>query len=58
MLADAHITGRFEAVVEATEEAIVNALLAAQTTEGRGGTVAHGLHGERLAAELRREPGT
>jgi D-aminopeptidase len=53
MLADAHITGLFEAVVEATEEAIVNALLTAETTEGRDGIVAHGLDGERLAAELR-----
>jgi D-aminopeptidase len=53
MLADVHITGLFEAVVEATEEAIVNALLAAETTEGRDGIVAHRLDGERLAAQLR-----
>jgi D-aminopeptidase len=52
MLADAHITGLFEAVVEATEEAIVNALLAATTTEGRDGVVAHALPGERLAEAL------
>ena len=52
MLADAHITGLFEAVVEATEEAIVNALLAAGTMEGRDGIVAHGLDGERLAAAV------
>ena len=52
MLADAHITGLFEAVVEATEEAIVNALLAAGTTEGRDGIVAHALPGERLARAL------
>jgi D-aminopeptidase len=52
MLADAHITGLFEAVVEATEEAIVNALLAAETMEGRDGIVAHGLDGERLAAAV------
>jgi D-aminopeptidase len=52
MLADAYITGLFEAVVEATEEAIVNALLTAETTAGRDGIVAHGLDGERLAAEL------
>ena len=52
MLADAHITGLFEAVVEATEEAIVNALLAAETMEGRDGIIAHGLDGERLATEL------
>jgi D-aminopeptidase len=49
MLADAYITGLFEAVVEATEEAIVDALVAASTTEGRDGIVAHALPGERLA---------
>src|SRR5205823_8396627 len=37
MLADAHITSLFDAVVEATEEAIVNAVLGATTTEGRDG---------------------
>jgi len=52
MLADAHITPLFEAVVEATEEAIVNALLGAATTEGRDGIVAHALPGERLAQAL------
>lgn len=52
MLADAHITGLFEAVVEATEEAIVNALVAAGTTDGRDGIVAHGLDGGRLAAAV------
>jgi D-aminopeptidase len=52
MLADAHITGLFDAVVEATEEAIVNALLGARTVEGRDGIVAHGLSGERLAQAL------
>ena len=52
MLADAHITGLFDAVVEATEEAIVNAVLAAATTEGRDGIVARGLPGERLAQAL------
>jgi D-aminopeptidase len=55
MLADAHITGLFEAVIEATEEAIVNALLAASTTEGRDGIVAHALPGERLARALAAE---
>lgn len=52
MLADAHITPLFDAVVEATEEAILNTLVAAVTTEGRDGIVAHGLSGERLAAVL------
>jgi D-aminopeptidase len=52
MLADAHITGLFEAVVEATEEAIVNAVLGATTTEGRDGVVAHALTGKRLVRAL------
>jgi D-aminopeptidase len=52
MLADAHITGLFEAVVEATEEAIVNAVLGATTTEGRDGVVAYALTGERLVRAL------
>jgi D-aminopeptidase len=55
MVADAYITGLFEAVVEATEEAIVNALVAAETMEGRDGIVAHGLDGERLAAVLEQQ---
>jgi D-aminopeptidase len=52
MLADAHITGLFDAVVESTEEAIVNALLSASTVEGRDGIVAHALSGERLVQAL------
>jgi D-aminopeptidase len=52
MLADAHISGLFEAVVEATEEAIINAILGARTLEGRDGIVAHALTGERLAQAL------
>jgi D-aminopeptidase len=52
MLADARITPLFDGVVEATEEAIVNALVSADTTEGRDGIVAHGLSGERLAQAI------
>ena len=52
MLSDALITGLFDAVIEATEEAIVNALLAAETMRGRDGNVAHGLDGERLRSVL------
>ena len=52
MLADAHITPLFDAVVEATEEAILNALLTAPTTEGPDGIIAHGLTGERLLEAL------
>jgi L-aminopeptidase/D-esterase-like protein len=39
-------------VVEATEEAIVNAVLGATTTEGRDGIVAYALTGERLVRAL------
>jgi D-aminopeptidase len=39
MLANEHIDGLFYAAIEATEEAIVNALLAAETMTGRHGTV-------------------
>jgi D-aminopeptidase len=52
MLADVYITALFDAVVEATEEAIVNAVLGATTVEGRDGIVAHALPGERLARVL------
>jgi D-aminopeptidase len=52
MLSDSYITGLFDAVVEATEEAIVNAILGAETMVGRDGITAHGLSGERLVAAL------
>jgi D-aminopeptidase len=56
MLSDVYITPLFDAVVEATEEAIVNAVLGAVTVEGRDGIVAHALPGERLVQALA-EPG-
>ncbi|HLH67406.1 MAG TPA: P1 family peptidase [Solirubrobacteraceae bacterium] len=52
MLSDAHITALFDAVVEATEEAIVNALSAARTMVGRDGVTAHAMPLERVAALL------
>jgi D-aminopeptidase len=52
MLSDAYITPLFDAVVEATEEAIVNAMLGAETMVGRDGITAHALPGERLVAVL------
>ncbi|HWF75488.1 MAG TPA: P1 family peptidase [Solirubrobacteraceae bacterium] len=52
MLADAYITGLYDAVVEATEEAIVNALIAAETMRGRDDNLAHALDGERLRSVL------
>ena len=45
-------TALFDAAVEATEEAILNALLGATTTEGRDGVVAYALTGERLVRAL------
>jgi D-aminopeptidase len=52
MLADVYITALFDAVVEATEEAIINAVLGAESMEGRDGIVAHALPGERLVGAL------
>ena len=52
MLADAYITELFDAVVDATEESIVNALLAAETMTGRDGVVAHALDPDRLRSVL------
>jgi D-aminopeptidase len=42
----------FYAAIEATEEAIVNALLAAQTMTGRGGATVHGLEPRVLAEAM------
>ncbi|MGH3276420.1 MAG: P1 family peptidase [Streptosporangiaceae bacterium] len=49
---NAHITPLFDAVVEATEESIVNALVSAETMTGRDGVIAHALGGHRLAESL------
>lgn len=48
MLAGEHIDPLFYAVIEATEEAIVNAMVAAETMTGRGGATAHRLDHDRL----------
>lgn len=53
-LADAYITPLFHGVIEATEEAVVNALLAAETMTGRDGVTAHALDPDRLMRLLRR----
>ncbi|MGH9067286.1 MAG: P1 family peptidase [Acidimicrobiales bacterium] len=47
-LVNSHITPLFDATVEATEEAIVNCLVAAETMTGRDGIIAHGLDPGRL----------
>jgi D-aminopeptidase len=54
MLANGSLSALFDAVVEATEEAIVNALLSAETMTGRDGIVAHALEPELLVAALER----
>ena len=53
MVVDEGINPLFEATAEATEAAIVNALLAAETMTGRDGITAHALDPERVMAELR-----
>ena len=52
MLPNAQMNLLFYAVIEATEEAIVNALLAAETMTGRGGTTVHALDPSMLAVAL------
>ncbi|MGH2752617.1 MAG: P1 family peptidase [Actinomycetota bacterium] len=51
MLSDAYITPLFDAVIDATEEAILNALLAAETMSGHYGTV-QALDGALLMSAL------
>jgi D-aminopeptidase len=45
---DGHMNDLFYAVIDATEEAILNALLAAETMVGRDGITAHALPVDRL----------
>jgi D-aminopeptidase len=52
MLSNTHVTTLFDAVVEATEEAILNAMLAAETMTGRDGITAHRLDSDRLTTAL------
>jgi D-aminopeptidase len=49
---DGTIDALFDGVIESTEEAIVNALVAAETMTGRDGIVAHALPHDRLVAAL------
>jgi D-aminopeptidase len=51
---DGSINPLFEATVEATEEAIVNALLGAETMTGRDGITAHALEPDRLVEAFAR----
>ena len=52
MLSDRYITHLFDAVVEATEEAIVNALFAAETMDGHRGSRVHELPVDRVVELL------
>jgi D-aminopeptidase len=54
MLTDGEIGPYYDAVIDATEEAIVNAMLAAETMTGREGNTAYALEPELLAELLRR----
>ena len=54
MVPNGHITPLFDAVVEATEEAILNALCAAETMTGHDGTVAYELPADLLLDALAR----
>ncbi len=50
MLSNTYINALFDAVVESTEEAIINALLAAENMVGRDDVTAHRLDPQRLVA--------
>jgi D-aminopeptidase len=54
MVPDTRLNPLFYAAIEATEAAIVNALLSAETMTGRGGTTAHALTEERLRDAMER----
>jgi len=53
MLSDDYVTPLYYAVIEATEEAILNALLQAETMTGRDGNTAHRLDPDRLVGIMR-----
>jgi len=54
MLNDDHIDELFWATIEATEEAILNSLIAAEAMTGRDGITFHALPHDRLMAVMRR----
>lgn len=54
MLSNARLTRLFDATVEATEEAIINAIVAAETMVGRDGNRSEALDHERLQEILQR----
>jgi D-aminopeptidase len=54
VVANERLNPIFYAAIEATEEAILNALLAAETMRGRGGATAHALPHDALLEVMRR----
>ncbi|MBA3688042.1 MAG: P1 family peptidase [Chloroflexi bacterium] len=54
MLNDDHISELFWAAIEATEEAVLNSMIAAETMVGRDGIAFHALPHERLVEVMRR----
>ena len=52
MLPNDRIDPLFQATIDATEEAVVNAMLAAQTMTGADGIRVFGLPGDRVVADL------
>jgi D-aminopeptidase len=54
VLANDELNPLFYAAIEATEEAIVNALLAAETMTGRGGATVHALPHDELVEVMQR----
>ena len=53
MVSDPEITPFYEAVIEATEEAILNSMLAAETMTGRDGNTVYALEPDLLLEALR-----
>jgi len=54
MVSDSEITPFYEAAIEATEEAILNSMLASETMTGRDGNTVYGLDPDLLLEALRR----
>ncbi len=54
LMANAKMNGLFDATIQATEESILNALLAADTMTGAGGLRVYALPHDRLLAALRK----
>lgn len=50
---DTQLNDLFQATIEATAEAVLNALVAAETMTGRDGNIAHALPHDRLQAIMR-----